>query len=71
MLSKFRYVFWIAAVVLIGNFVILRIYGDTLMSTHLFIVRGTVFYPYAWLNLIMGIAIISILVWELFTKKRT
>ena len=56
------------ALVLIGNFVILRIYGDTLQSTHLFIVRGTVFYPVAWLNFIAGISLIIFLIWEMFTR---
>ncbi len=47
--------FLIVGLVLIANFAILIIYGDTLQSTHLFIVRGTVFYPVAFVNLILGI----------------
>ncbi len=47
--------FLVAGLVLIANFAILMIYGDTLQSTHLFIVRGTVFYPVAFVNLILGI----------------
>ena len=69
-MNKFRFVPWIAGLILIGNFIILRLYGDTLQSTHLFIVRGTVFYPVSWLNLIAGIAIISILVWDCATKRK-
>ena len=64
------YLLLVNGLVLIGNFIVLRIYGDALRSTHLFIVRGTVFYPFAWLNLILGIILISILVWELVTNKR-
>jgi hypothetical protein len=45
----------IIGLVLIANFAILMIYGDTLQSTNLFIVRGTVFYPVAFVNLILGI----------------
>jgi hypothetical protein len=45
----------IIGLVLIANFAILMIYGDTLQSTNLFIVRGTVFYPVAFINLILGI----------------
>lgn len=71
MLNKFRWLLWLGGLVLIGNFVVLRAYGDTLQSTHLFIVRGTVFYPLAWLNLIVGLGIIALLVRELITKKRT
>jgi hypothetical protein len=52
------------SLVLVGNFIILRIYGDTLQSTHLFVVRGTVFYPVSWLNLILGLSLIIFLVWE-------
>ena len=47
--------FLVVGLVLIANFVVLMLYGDTLQSTHLFIVRGTVFYPVAFVNLILGI----------------
>ncbi len=70
MLNKFRFVLWIAGFILIGNFIILRLYGDTLQSTHLFIVRGTVFYPFSWLNLIAGITVILILVWEWVARRK-
>ena len=68
--NKFRWVLWIAGVILIGNFWVLMMYGDTLRSTHLFIVRSTVFYPVAWLNLICGILLLSLLVWGLVSRKR-
>ncbi|MBM4446793.1 MAG: hypothetical protein FJ023_05505 [Chloroflexi bacterium] len=61
----------VIALVLIGNFVILRLYGDTLQSTHLFIVRGTVFYPVALLNLVLGILLIAFLVWEWLTQRKS
>jgi hypothetical protein len=48
----------VIGLVLIANFAVLMIYGDTLQSTHLFIVRGTVFYPVAFVNLILGIIMI-------------
>jgi hypothetical protein len=47
----------VVTLILISNFIILRLYGDTLQSTHLFIVRGTVFYPIAWINLVCGISL--------------
>lgn len=51
-----RYFFFLfIGLVLIANFIVLMIYGDTLQSTHLFIVRSTVFYPVAFINLILGI----------------
>jgi hypothetical protein len=51
-----RYFFFLmAGLVLIADFVVLMMYGDTLQSTHLFIVRSTVFYPVAFVNLILGI----------------
>ena len=53
-----------SSLVLIGNFIVLRMYGDTLRSSHLFIVRGTVFYPLAWLNLALGILLAGLFVWE-------
>jgi len=65
--------FWIQLIgglVLIANFFVLRLYGDTLQSTHLFIVRGTVFYPLSWLNLILGVLLISLLIYERAARKR-
>jgi uncharacterized membrane protein (DUF485 family) len=69
-MNRFRWVLWLIGLILIGNFVVLMKYGDTLRSTHLFIVRSTVFYPLAWLNLISGIVLISLLVWEWAAKRR-
>jgi hypothetical protein len=43
-------------------------YGDTLRSTHLFIVRGTVFYPIAFLNLVAGIVLIGLLFKDVLRK---
>jgi hypothetical protein len=57
-----RWIFSLAGILLIGNFFVLRAYGDTLRSTHLFIARGTVFYPVAWLNLVAGVATLAVLV---------
>jgi hypothetical protein len=53
-----RWVALIGGLTLVANFWILMAYGDTLQSTHLFIVRGTVFYPLAFLNLIVGIVLL-------------
>ncbi len=69
MLSRFQWLFWAIAIVLIGNFTVLMVYGDTLRSTHLFIVRGTVFYPVATLNLAMGLVLIILLVREMIKKR--
>ena len=71
MQNLFRWLLLIGGLILIGNFIVLRIYGDALRSTHLFIVRSTVFYPIAWFNLIIGILLISFLIWEWTTNKRT
>jgi hypothetical protein len=69
-MDKFRWLLWIIGLVLIGNFAALMMYGDTLRSTHLFIVRGTVFYPVAYLNLILGIILIGLLVRSIMAKRR-
>ncbi|MBM3175883.1 MAG: hypothetical protein FJ022_07770 [Chloroflexi bacterium] len=71
MRNTLRLLLLVIAFVLIGNFVILRLYGDTLQSTHLFIVRGTVFYPIALLNLILGILLITFLVWEWLSQRKS
>ena len=68
-MNKFRWVLWAGGLILIGNFWVLMMYGDTLRSTHLFIVRSTVFYPLAWLNLVCGILVVSLLVWERIIRK--
>ena len=67
--KNWRWVLWLAALVLLGNFVVLMLYGDTLRSTHLFIVRGTVFYPVAYLNLTVGLILVVRLILDLFKKK--
>lgn len=69
-MSKLRWVPWVSGVFLIVNYFVLRMYGDTLQSTNLFIVRGTVFYPLAWLNLVFGVFLISLLIYERAAKKR-
>ncbi len=70
MVKAFRYLSLASGLILIGNFVVLMLYGDALRSTYLFIVRGTVFYPLAWLNLVMGICLILVLVWDWVTNKQ-
>ena len=67
--KNWRWLLWLAALVLLGNFVVLMLYGDTLRSTHLFIVRGTVFYPVAYLNLAVGLILVLRLILDLFKKK--
>jgi hypothetical protein len=47
--------FLLVGLVLTGNFIILMAYGYAIRSTNLFITAHTVFYPVAWLNLILGI----------------
>jgi hypothetical protein len=69
MIRWLRWVLGATGILLIGNFAVLMMYGDTLKSTHLFIVRGTVFYPLAYLNLISGIFLISLLVWRIINKR--
>ena len=61
--------FLVVGLILIANFAVLMIYGDTLQSTHLFIVRGTVFYPVAFVNLILGIIMILYLGITFYKQK--
>jgi hypothetical protein len=65
-----KIVLLVAGLVLIGNFIILRLYGDTLQSTHLFVVRGTVFYPVAFLNLALGVILLFLLVLSVIRQKK-
>ena len=70
MRNTLRLLLLFIALILIGNFIILRLYGDTLQSTHLFIVRGTVFYPVAGLNLVLGVLLVIALIWERLTQRK-
>ena len=70
MRKMFRWLLAFIALVQIGNFVILQVYADTLQSTHLFIVRSTVFYPVAGLNLVLGISLFIFLVRDWLIQKR-
>ncbi len=65
-----RWVFWLAGLLLIGNFFVLTAYGDTLRSTNLFVVRGTIFYPVAYLNLAAGVLVLASLVWQLVRRRK-
>jgi len=67
--KNWRWLLWLAALVLLGNFIVLMLYGDTLRSTHLFIVRGTVFYPVAYLNLAIGLFLLLILITDIIKKE--
>lgn len=69
MIKLLYWTLWVISLVLIANFAVLMIYGDTLQSTHLFIVRGTVFYPLAYLNLIAGIFLMALLIWRAIQDK--
>jgi hypothetical protein len=60
----------LVGLLLIGNFIILILYGDTLQSTHLFIVRKTVFYPVAYVNLIAGILFSAFVIRNWIKQKR-
>jgi hypothetical protein len=64
-----NWLLWLIALALIGNFALLRAYGDTLQSTHLFIVRGTVFYPVSILNLVLGLSLLVYLIWQRVKRK--
>jgi|GEM_PF-6323255 len=70
MRNAVRLLLSLIALVQIGNFTILKLYGDALQSTHLFIVRGTVFYPVAGLNLILGVLLSVFLVWEWLNHRK-
>ncbi len=65
-----RWVHWLAGFLLIGNFFVLRAYGDTLRSTNLFVARSTVFYPIAYLNLAAGVVVVAALVWQLVRGRK-
>lgn len=69
MIKWLYWTLWVISLVLIANFAVLMIYGDTLQSTHLFIVRGTVFYPLAYLNLVAGIFLMALLIWRAIQDK--
>ena len=66
---RFRWLVWLAGLVLILNFAVLMIYGMAIRSTYAFVASGTVFYPLADLNLILGVVSILLLVRDIFVSK--
>jgi hypothetical protein len=70
MIMKNYWIFCVTGLIMVGNFVLLMMYGNTLRSTHLFIVRGTVFFPLAYLNLVSGIVLLSVPVLNKYLKRR-
>jgi hypothetical protein len=61
--KKVQALLWFVALLLVSNFILLRIFGNALRSTYLFITRDTVFYPIAFVNLISGILLLAWLVY--------
>lgn len=61
---------WLAAIILIGNSAVIRIYGDVIRSSHLFIASPLVFYPLATLNLIAGLSIILMTAWQFWKGRK-
>jgi hypothetical protein len=59
----------VGGLVLIGDFGVLMRYGYALRSTNLFIARGLVFYPLAWLNLLAGIVLLTVLTLSLLRRR--
>ena len=68
--SGLRWITGTGGLLLIGDYYVLLKYGDALRSTNLFIVRGTVFYPLAWLNLLAGIALLVVSVRDWIRRPR-
>ena len=64
-----RWITLVGALVLIGDFAVLMRYGYALRSTNLFIARGLVFYPLAWLNLLAGVTLVTVLAFSLFRRE--
>ncbi len=61
---------WIAGILLIVNFFVVRTYGIAIRSTHAFIAGPLLFYPLSTLNLIAGLLIIVILVVRLLMRGK-
>ena len=62
---------WAAALILIINSLVIRAYGDVIRSTYLFIASPAVFYPLAFINIVVGLLIVLTLVLQLwFTRRR-
>ena len=68
--KNLRWVIVLGGMILIGNFVVLRLFGDALQSTYLFVTRGTVFFPLAYLNLIVGVLLLALLIWDVVGRRK-
>ena len=68
--GRIRWVMGVGGLLLLGNFYVLMKYGYAIRSTNLFIARGLVFYPLAWLNLLAGIAFLATLLLDRVRRGR-
>ncbi len=70
MTNKFRIFLWIIGLFLILNSIAMRAYALAIRSTYAFVASGTVFYPLAWANLVLGISLITGLILELRARSK-
>ena len=70
MTNKLTWLIVLCALLLVADFLVLMTYGYALRSTNLFIARSTVFYPLAWINLILGLAVLLALAVSRVRQKR-
>jgi hypothetical protein len=61
--------FLLVSLLLIGNFTVLMIYGDTIRIADLFIVNSIVFYLIASVNLILGVIMLATTIRNMKLKK--
>jgi hypothetical protein len=71
MKKRFPWLEILGGLALVGDFIVLMNYGYALRSTNLFIARSTVFYPLAWLNLVLGVALLAYAVMIVIRSRRT
>jgi hypothetical protein len=68
MKEKTTWVILTAAMVMLVNYTVLRIYGDAIRSTNVFIARATVFYPLSWIDLLTAAALIGVFIWRVIRR---
>jgi hypothetical protein len=60
---------WVVGLILVINYFVIQIYGDIIRSSNLFIASPLIFYPLAFINLLLGLGVIGVLIWEWWRSR--
>jgi hypothetical protein len=62
---------WVVGLILVINYFVIQIYGDIIRSSNLFIASPLIFYPLAFINLLLGLGVILQLAREAWLGRKS